>query len=368
MHADDAVSAADAAIWADAARFDPTLAATPRQLRRLAERRVLPQPFSRRALFEAMSEGRPALLAGLRVLVRDSERTVDDPDALAAMIARAFGPGERISVQTGRNGVRRRIPVVELIRRWRGRRRIVSVTDLHVRETRLAREIDLASLSGFNLLPHGSERMQLQEMMTLVVSSRGNVTDSHSDDPDGSNHCFTGRKLWLAWETFEGRRAGLEDVQREPVGDRAAFDLDAFCRLPSACWWVVGPGQTLFLPGKFTHKVVTLDAYIGIGSFYVAPDSCLDSLSRWYVHGPLWSMDEGAAENAGLVDEIAYAMNARLEWLARQPAAVRREWGMEYLPRSLAHWERNWSRQRQRFLMAQPPFANLMRTVRGLAA
>jgi hypothetical protein len=41
---------------------------------------------------------------------------------------------------------------------------------------------------------------------------------------------------------------------------------------------------------------------------------------------------------------------------------------MDYLSRSLAHWERNWSRPRQRLLMAQPPFAHLMRTVRALAA
>lgn len=354
-------------IWADAARYDPTLAATPAQLRRLADLRVLPQPYSRRALFDAMANRRPALLAGLKVLV-DGAGRVDDPDALAKMIDRAFPRTERISVQTGRSGVRRRIPVAELVRRWCGRRRVVSITDLHVRGTRLEREIDTDLLSQFNLLPLGSERMRLQEMMTLVVSSRGNVTDSHSDDPDGSNHCFTGRKLWLAWDTFEGLRAGLQDVQREDTADRAAFDVGTFCRLRSACWWVVGPDQTLFLPGGLTHKVVTLDAYIGIGSFYVAPGSCLDSLSRWYVHGPLWSLDEEAEYNAGLVDEIAYAMNARLEWLMRQPARIRRDWGLDFVPASLAYWERIWSATQRRALMARPPFAQLMRTVRALSA
>jgi hypothetical protein len=306
------------------------------------------------------------LASGLGVVVEKSEAG-RAADALAGMIARAFPPAERISVQAGKTGTRRRIAVSELVSRWRDPGHVVSVTDLHVRGTCLEGAIDLAALSAFNLLPSGSERMRLQEMMTLVVSSRGNVTDSHSDDPDGSNHSFCGRKLWIAWETFEGLRVGLQDVQREDAADRAAFDLDAFCRLPSACWWVVGPGQTLFLPGRLTHKVVTLEAYLGIGSFYVAPCSCLDSLSRWYVHTPLWSLEDRMGENAGLVDEIAYAMNAKLEWLAGQSAGVRRTWGLDVLPRALAHWEHSWTASRRRSLLARPPFANLMRTVRALA-
>jgi len=107
--------------------------------------------------------------------------------------------------------------------------------------------------------------------MTLVISSQGNVTDSHSDDPDGSNHCFVGRKLWLAWDTFEGRAAGLQDCSRDLVRERARFDLATFAALPSACWWTVGAGETLFLPGRLTHRVITLEPYIGIGSFYCTP-------------------------------------------------------------------------------------------------
>lgn len=356
----------DRAIWTDAAGFDSTLRASDAQLRKLSRKRVLPRRYSRHALFTAMATGQPVLLSGSEVLVNGTP-TVEDPDALAKMIARSFDDSEPISVQTGRNGTRRNIPVSELVRRWLGRKHIVSVTDLHVRGTRLEREIATDLLSLFNLLPLGSEHMRRQEMMTLVVSSRGNVTDSHSDDPDGSNHCFCGRKLWLAWETFEGQRAGLQDVQRGATDEKAAFDVAAFCRLRSARWWVVAANETLFLPGKLTHKVITLEPYIGIGSFYVAPASCLDSLSRWYVHGPLWCMeDEDAEDNAGLVDEIAYAMNAKIEWLMRQPPKVRREWGLDFAPQSMVHWERSWPKRRRDMLMSRPPFARLMRTMQSL--
>jgi hypothetical protein len=116
-------------------------------------------------------------------------------------------------------------------------------------------------------------------MMTLVVSSCGNVTDSHSDDPDGSNHCFVGRKLWLAWETFEGQKAGLRDCSRDLIVERAHFDLGIFASLKTARWWTVGPGETLFLPGRFSHRVITLESYVGIGSFYFTPVSCLENQS-----------------------------------------------------------------------------------------
>ena len=145
----------------------------------------------------------------------------------------------------------------------------------------------------------------------------------------------------------------------------ARFDIGAFCRLPSAHWWTVEPGQTLFLPGKLTHKVVTLERYIGIGSFYVAPSSCLDSLSRWYLHGPLWSIDDRKGENAGLVDEIATAMAAYLRRLRRRRPTVRRQWGLDFASHSIDRWKRSWSRRQRDVLIARPPFADMLRALDG---
>jgi hypothetical protein len=122
----------------------------------------------------------------------------------------------------------------------------------------------------------------------------------------------------------------------------------------------VEPGETLFLPGKLTHKVVTLEAYMGIGSFYVSPVSCLDSLSRWYLHQPLWSLDDRKGENAGLVDEIAGTMRQQLQKLARQSPVRRQQWGLDFVRLATDRWTRNWSRPQRQALMERAPFVRVM--------
>lgn len=346
-------------IWQDAATFDRTLKARPDQLARLRRKQVHAASYTRQALFNAMARGEPAVLAGVQVSVAGSDRLGLEA-ALVKHVGSGFDAHQRANAQIGPSQRRTRLGVHELMRKWSSRRSLVSVTDLHIRGTPLERKIDTAQLSAFNLLPQGSEGMQRQEMMTLVIGARGNVTDSHSDDPDGSNHCFMGRKLWLAWETFEGIQAGLQDCERGLVRGRARFNLDRFCELKSARWWTVEPGETLFLPGRLTHKVVTLAAYLGIGSFYVAPVSCLDSLSRWYLHQPLWSLDDPRGENAGLVDEIAGAMQRQLQKLARQSLARKQQWGLDFVRPATERWMRNWSLQQRDALMARAPFVRVM--------
>lgn len=44
---------------------------------------------------------------------------------------------------------------------------------------------------------------------------------------------------------------------------------------------LAGVGQTLFLPGNHTHKVITIERYLGISSFSVSLPNALSSLSRW---------------------------------------------------------------------------------------
>lgn len=354
-------------IWRDAAGFDRTLKATPDQLARLRRKQVKPAVYSREALFEAMAKGQPAVLTGVQVPVAGSEK-LGLETALVRLVGRGFGAGQRANAQVGPRQQRTRLGVHELLRKWRNRRSLVSVTDLHIRGTPLERHIDTAQLSAFNLLPLGSEDLQRQEMMTLVIGARGNVTDSHSDDPDGSNHCFLGRKLWLAWETFEGIRVGLQDCERGLVTGRARFNLDRFCELQSARWWTVEPGETLFLPGKLTHKVVTLEAYMGIGSFYVSPVSCLDSLSRWYLHQPLWSLDDRKGENAGLIDEIAGTMRQQLRKLGRQSLVRRQQWGLDFVRLATERWTRNWSRPQRDALMERAPFVRVMDTLQRVGS
>lgn len=358
-------------VWEPASGFDAALRASAALWRSLAPRRIAPRPWSREALFEAAARGRPALLSGVRVPVTGASRIGLAP-ALVRLLEQTFRDPARdesyVRAQVGPSRTRRRLTVAELLRRWSGDRHVVSVTDLHIRGTRLERDIDTSALSSFNLLPLGDDDMRRQEMMTLVVSSRGNVTDSHSDDPDGSNHCFVGRKLWLAWDTFEGRAARLQDCSRDLVHDHARFSLAAFSRLRSACWWTVEPGQTLFLPGRLTHRVITLDPYIGIGSFYCTPASVLENLSRWYAHGALWSLDDPAGENAHLVDDIAASMAARLHRLAAQSARARRRWGLDFARAALDGWKRRVPATERRAAQRRPAFARVLQELQAAAA
>ena len=326
------------------------------------------QPYASAALWGAVAGSRPAVLQGVPVPVAGEQRH-GRVEALVGALLRGFGDEPCARAQIGPQRVRRHLTVPQLMQRWNSGRHLVSVTDLHVRGTPLARSIDTRALSAFNLLPRGGETMQRQEMMTLVVASAGNVTDSHSDDPDGSNHCFVGRKLWLAWDTFEGRRVGLQDCERDLVNGSARFDLARFCALPGARWWTVETGQTLFLPGRFAHRVITLEPYIGIGSFYVTPASCLDSLMRWYAHGPLWSQDDPDGDNEGLVDRIAAAMQRRAERLARASADEREQWGLPQLSLGLRTWRARWpAAQRSRLVRQHPPLARLVEALQAASA
>lgn len=359
-----------ARLWHSAAALDRTLRLKPELLGALARKRMVPGAYSQSALFDAVARTQPALFHGVNVPVVAQARL-----GLAAALQRAlvqgFGDEPCARAQVGPNRVRRTLTVPELMRRWGSGRHVVSVTDLHVRGTPLARQIDTRALSAFNLLPRGNEVMQRQEMMTLVVSSAGNVTDSHSDDPDGSNHCFVGQKLWLAWDTFEGRAAGLQDCQREPVNERARFRMDIFCRVPSARWWTVEDGQTLFLPGRFAHKVITLAPYIGIGSFYVTPASCLDSLTRWYVHGPLWASPDTdpEGETVGLVDAIVRSMARRAARLKDCSAAERRAWGFDHARQGESNWRRHWPADvRAQVCRDHPALASLAQQLAGAPA
>jgi hypothetical protein len=316
-----------AALWRKAAAIDSTLMLNHRYGARLRRKFIDAEPYSRTRLFDSLALRRPVIFRDFIVKLSQGEARYNGE--VIDFLRRALPKRQRVRARIGPRQEFRSIPIGDVLERWERRRSLVTVTDLHFRGTRLEKRIDVNALSDFNLLLLGSEDLALQEMMTLVVSSAGTFTDSHSDDPDGSNHCFVGEKLWLAWETFEGKTAGFEDVSRDDVGDKAAFDMRTFLSLRSSCWFVVSDGQTLFLPGSLTHKVVTLRPYLGVGSFFVSFAGGLETLMRWYEHGPLWA--GRSSDNDDLVDEIARIMRQRLRTLSNASDARRAQWGCSYL-------------------------------------
>jgi hypothetical protein len=234
-----------AALWRWAAELDSTLALESCEGALLRRKLIQAEPYSHKRLFDRLALRRPVIFDDFSV--RLSHGGIPYRGEVVDLLRRALPKSQLVKARIGLRQEYRSITIGDLLRRWDRGRSPVTVTDLHFRGTRLEKCIDVDALSDFNLLLLGSEELALQEMMTLVVSSAGTFTDSHSDDPDGSNHCFVGEKLWLAWDTFEGQAVGFEDVSRDDISDGAAFDMRTFLSLRSSCWFVVSDGQTLFL-------------------------------------------------------------------------------------------------------------------------
>lgn len=305
-----------------------------------------------------MLAGEPVLFTGFPVPLCKPLVGLPPTEAgmtLAGWLARQRSD-ERHKVFAGPSGVKRHFRLDEIARKWRANRTRFGVTDLHIRGTSMEDVIDADALSGFNLLPQSTIGAREREMFSFVISTRGHVTDSHSDDPDSSNYCFIGRKLWLAWDTYEGAARGLQDVERVPLAGKARFDLETWLSLRSARWCTVNPGETLFLPGHLTHKVITLERYIGVGGFFVALPNCLRLLAHWIIRGPLWSKRDASGERDELLGEIACSVRDAILDLRDSSRSKREQWGYDYLEKSARAFIDSCPAQHLRLLQADPRF------------
>ena len=197
-------------------------------LAKLARRQVSSQPYNQQALFSAMASGSAALFDNYPSPLNTPDNTSPGKQVEAGL--KRLGRNKRFSVRCGPSETFNYLTGSELVKRWNNPRAIVNVTDLHIRETAVERLVDPTNLSWFNILPGCSDDAAAQEMMSLVVSSRGCVSDSHSDAPDSSNYCFTGEKVWLYWDTYEGKKLGLEDSSIDTVYSKCSFEI-AFCKM-----------------------------------------------------------------------------------------------------------------------------------------
>ena len=292
--------------------------------------------FSRETLFKHMLVGEACLLYGFP---QPAQGEIADLPAEDAGMAIMQWLASRRSKDThrvfaGPTGVRRELTLQEIAKKWHANRTRFGVTDLHIRESNMEEVIAPDILSEFNLLRLSNQDAKDQEMFSFVISSRGQVTDSHSDAPDSSNYCFTGQKYWLIWDTYEGAKCGLQDVDRVAVAGKASFDMKRWLSLPSARWVVVNPGQTLFLPANFTHKVITLERYIGVGGFYIALPNCLRLMNHWITRGPLWLKRDRTGALNGLLGDIAQSIHDTILDLRDAPRNEREKFGYDYLDES----------------------------------
>jgi hypothetical protein len=331
-------------LFGEASHTDPDLYINDTIGRKLLKSRIAPAAYNREIMFTQMAKGETSIFIDFKAPLRSQPKS--DNSHISDILNSVSNSGieHKIRTRAGRDYQWRYYTVQELIEKWQRQKARINVTDLHLRDTTIEQTINTRLLSEFNLLPNAPECLSWIEMMTLVISSAGGFSDSHSDDCDGSNYCFTGKKLWLAWETREGINAGLEDLDRQmacgvPTTKKCAFDIETFVTLPSAHWFTVEPGQTLFMPGHFTHKVITLEPYLGVGSFYLAFPNILRTLSRWLVQKPNWEHLESKTLKGQLYTSIKSTCTRKLKTLSRAGTKTQEKWGLPFIGDSIEHWE-----------------------------
>jgi hypothetical protein len=309
-------------IWKGAALFDPSLKIRSQSLDKLHQKQVKPAAFTRARLFEHMARCEPALFSNFEIRPAfDGGRLTRE--RLLRELREGFPKSARARVRTSESVNYATIPTV--VNRWEQAKSRFGVTDLHYIGTRFDRRIDTTGLNDFNLLPRGTDGYQSQD--SLVISSAGGFTDSHSDDHSGSNHSFIGTKLWLLWDNLEGLAHGLEDVQRCVVYDRAAFEMSAFLSMRSSRWIFIGPGQTMFIPANLTHKVITLERYLGLGSFHAGLPGFPELLSFWAQVPPSWASPFRAGAR-GSVEFITQRAIRKMQVLKTASTAEQHRWGL----------------------------------------
>jgi len=289
--------------------------------------------YSREKLFDGMISSEPVLFSGFPLRLRNGGAKIGKTIVLNEICA-GFPDNKWARVRS--NGAISYSHVPAVINRWLTGHARFGVTDLHYIGTRFDAHLDTRALNDFNLLPRGTDGFQSQD--SLVISTAGAFTDSHSDDHSGSNHCFVGTKIWLMWDTAEGLANGIEDVERCRVSNRAAFDMPGFLSLSSSRWLLISEGQTIFIPGHLTHKVITLEDYLGLGSFHVALPGMADSLARWSISRPLWETKRIRREGRGIAFITSRAIR-KLQSLKNASDAEKRRWGLPYLRKRLSEIE-----------------------------
>ena len=304
-------------------------------------KQLVAQSYDRRTLFISMATQTPTLFSDFPAPIGQclaGDYAANDVSRALIDSLSSSRAADRYKVRFGSFDSVQYLTVREIMLRWCASRTVLGITDLPVRGGELASVFDQEFLGFCNLIPLSSKTIRRLEMLTAVISKAGKLTDSHSDDLAVCNHCFIGRKLWFVWSTAEGICVGLEDAGRGRVCGRARFDLERFLSLESARWFFVGPGETIFLPGMFTHRVYTVEDYIGVGSFYVTLPNVLHTASRWLLHGSLWD-PEHISDARRPVDYVLHTAIDKLRALEHSRAHIREQWGYQILPIAVRHWE-----------------------------
>ena len=337
--------------WKRAAKIDKSLSCSGAVLKGLAKHKLPSQEYSRRRLFSAIARQEPILFHDFPLRSTLNPFFKDGVDSACRLRALFKAPTKTLT-RAGPAKRARYLRIHKVIDIWERNRAILSANDVFFRISKLDQVFDCAAISDFNILPTAPPRINHLEVATLLMGTAGCMTDSHSDDPDGCNHCVEGKKLWLVWDRREGQARGLEDCEYDDVHTQARFSVKAFLQVQSAKWFLVSEGQTVFLPGNLTHKVITLERYLGISSFYVGLPNALSSLTRWKINGTIMVTDEYR-------NEIMKLLTKRLDQVVASNGQIKERWGFYHLKEALSFWEQRYPRSQREEMRSNSRFREL---------
>lgn len=285
-----------AAVIEQMSRIDP-LAPCP-NVRAFAAKRVRLRPFSLTDFRRAQAKGVPRLYQTTPTPPRASYRRP------RSMVRRLFGKedAQRFAViqDFEQKVTRSHWKGANIARRWNEGSRVFAVTDhSDAVSVKSAFCWDLVTKQNF-LSRDGLRRF---EVCGPVLATSGHLTASHVDDPDIWNSCLSGRKLWYLMDATDW--AKHEGVNNETLLDSIHFDFETFMKIPSSRWAIVEEGNAFYCPNRYAHRVVTLDRYIGAGTFMVTPESRTRLLRYWARHGTQWAR---SGEGEEFVDHVRRAV------------------------------------------------------------
>jgi uncharacterized heparinase superfamily protein len=84
--------------------------------------------------------------------------------------------------------------------------------------------------------------------------------------------------------------------------------------------------------------VITLDRYVGVGSFYLAAPNAVRTVARWLQHGPVWLSGRVRGNTRELIDEMADTARTTMARWRLRPVREQRHLGLDRARSSARQW------------------------------
>jgi len=121
---------------------------------------------------------------------------------------------------------------------------------------------------------------------------------------------------------------------------RAAFSVEAFLSNP---WFTLvyrGAWPDSVSARTLDHKVITLEHYLGVGSFFVMLPSYLRTLERWTRHTALWHLTCPKKRQMDQVNQITRRVLRKVTSLSPATLSGQAYSGLDHLDEPLKHGTR----------------------------